>query len=236
MPEVTPAVVLLFLATLGVNIGLAARGRWRLSPFFAGYVASNLVSVLPYLWPQRFYTQAFWILLQAVHDVLKIGAVLEIIWRTFRVFPGAASATRHAVLTLLAATMVAAVATPLANRPATAYETTVEDFHPRVMDGTLWVIAAALGLAWFYRIPLHPFHRTVLTTLAIYTAFYSTLLRLFAHHEFGVYRPYADAVNSIVSLVIYSWWAWVVWRPSSAADRAHVRTLQALQFQVPSVG
>jgi hypothetical protein len=236
MPEVTPAAVATPLVVFVVLVGLAVRGRWRLSVLFAIYVASNLASgVLPYAWPQRFYSQTFWILAQASQDILKIGIVLEIVWRAFRTFPGAASVTHRAILALLGTTIVVAIAAPLAHPPVSSFTTAVEDFHPRVMDGTIWMIAATFAVAWFYRVPLHPFHRAVLTSLAIYTAFFSALLRLFGHYEFNVFRLYANVVNYIVALGICSWWAYIAWRPASTADRAYGQTLQRLQ-QVPSFG
>ncbi len=237
MLEVPPAYAALPFTHAAILVGLAVRGRWRLSLFFAAYVLLNLITVVcPWFWPERFYTQAFWILAQALIDIVKIGIVLEVIWKTFRMFPGAASATRRAVLVLLAATIVAAMATPLASPSISSYSTAVRDFHPRVMDGTIWVIAATLTVAWFYRVPVHPFHRAILTLLAAYTAFFSTAMRLLAQHDFNVYLPYLNAVNSVVSLTVNSWWAYVIWKPAGAADHAHGRTLQKLQIQVPSFG
>jgi hypothetical protein len=235
MPPVTPATIAMYVALIAAIVGLVVRDRWRLSVFFSAYTVALLITALEYVWPQQFCTQAFWILTQALQDILKIGIVLEIAWKTFRAFPGTASAIRHAVLTLLLATIVAAITTPLANAPTSSYTTALVDFHPRVMDGTIWMIAVALGVAWFYRVPMHPFHRAVLTTVAIYTACFSTLLRLLGRYDLNVYLPYVHAVNSVVALVVCARWLYVIWTPVNAANQAHERTMRKLDAQVPSL-
>jgi hypothetical protein len=125
-------------------------------------------------------------------------------------------------------TTLAALALPLAGSDASSYETAVKDFYPRVMDGTVWLFASTLVLAWFYRVPLHPFHRAILVTLAAYTAFFGILLRLFSRYEFMAYRPYVNALNAIACMLLYAWWAYLAWRPLHAADLAYVRTMRRL--------
>jgi hypothetical protein len=231
MPEVTPIAVVLWAACFLLIVGLFVRGRWRLNLLFTAYNIIDLATaLLPVFWPARFYRGAFFILTQGLNDILKIGVVLEVAWRTFRVFPGAASATRRLVIGLLAATTLAAIVTPLANTRANSYESSLADFHPRVMDGTIWLVAATLGVAWFYRVPVRPFHSAVLTSLAIYVAFYGTLLRLVSRYDFQVYRPYLNNINYIVFFVITGWWAYLAWRPERASDQAHTRTVQKLPF------
>jgi len=179
MPEMTPATVAVLLAVAAVVAGLVVRGHWRLNTVFAVYCAVNLATgVMPYMAPERFYTQAFWMLSQPAFDIQKIGIVLEIIWRTVRHFPGAVTGMRVVTVTFAVLTAAAALALPLTTSSTSSYETAVELFHPRIMDGTIWFIAVALVVAWFHRLPVHQFHRSILVGLAIYMAFYSTLLRL----------------------------------------------------------
>jgi len=81
---------------------------------------------------------------------------------------------------------------------------------------------------------VHPFHGSVLTALAVYLAFFSTLLRLFAFYDFDVVYAYGNAVDLPVFLLILCWWGYAVWRPEGVAERAHVQTQQRLQVQAPS--
>jgi len=237
MVEIPPTFFVSWLANVAVILGLAIRGRWRLSLFFLLFTVTDLASgVLPYLWPRQFYTQAFWMLMTALLDVLRIAIALEILWRTFREFPGAASVTRQAVVTLLALTALAALTSPLSNSSASSFETAAKDFYPRVMDGAIWLFAATLALSWFYRVPLHPFHRAVLTSLAMYTAFLGLLLRLCDRYEFMAYRPYMNALNGFACMLVYSWWAYLACRPTPAADLAYVQTMQRLRIGTASLG
>jgi len=229
MPDVSPAVIAAFTMMTAATIGLIVRGRWRLSIFFVAYALSNVVTVVVYFWPARFYTQAFWILTQASSDILKIGLAIEIGWKTFRRFPGAIRAIRGMALAVIAITIFMSLEMPLTNGRSSSFETALEDFNPRIMDGTIWLIAAMLAVAWFYRVPIHAFHRSVLTLVALYSAFFGTLLRLFGTYTFEVYRPYANAINFVVGAVIWSWWTYLAWRAPTAAERAHLGALRYFQ-------
>jgi len=147
MREVPTAYIATYAVVFAVIVGLIVPGRWRLSLFFLVYNAVGLAfGLLQFLWPERMVTGTVWILIQASLDVLKLGVALEIAWRTFRPFPGAVLVARVAILPILAVTTVVAIAVPLVGVPASAYETAVTQFHPRLLDGTIWVIAATL--AW----------------------------------------------------------------------------------------
>jgi len=225
------------IALLTVMAGLILRGRWRLSVFFSTYVAAALGgSLVTVLWPERFFTQAFWVVMQTVFDVLKLAIALEVGWRTFRVFPGAFSVARRTVLMVLIATTVAVISVPLAGAAASSYETAISEFHPRVIDGSIWLMASVLAVAHWYRVPVHRFHGAVLTSLAVYLAFYSTLLRLFAFYDFERLRPYVNFLDRTAYLLLVCWWACVAWRAENTADRARMNTLRELEFRMSSAG
>ena len=82
--------------------GLIRRRRYSLSLVFVAYVIAVLVSdVLIMSRPQIFYQLWFYIAKQGVIDALKLGFVLEIAFRTFRVFPGARRSASLVVAVIL---------------------------------------------------------------------------------------------------------------------------------------
>jgi hypothetical protein len=225
-----------YMAGLALIVGLIARRRWRLSLCLLAYNVTGVISApLPVFWPERFYTRPFWMLAQAVLDILKLGIALEIAWQTFRVFPGAASVARRTVLTILAVTTAAVISVPLAGAATSSFDTALSEFHPRVIDGTIWLIAATLVLARWYRVPVHPFHAAVLTSLAVYLAFFGTLLRSFALYDFDTVFAYANALDSVALLALVCSWAYVTWRPESTGAKGHVETLGKLELRTASL-
>src|SRR5438105_1772021 len=96
-------------------VGLVARGRWRLCWFFGPYLWWWLIfGVLRTSFPDRFWTRSFFMEVQGVADLLKLGIALELWWRIFRLFSGAASAARKAALAILGVTAGAALTASLA--------------------------------------------------------------------------------------------------------------------------
>jgi len=212
-------------------VGLAVRGRWRLSVFFAVYLVSIVVrDILNSFWPEQFYFQSFWFIFQSVLDILKFGIALEVGWRTFGAFPGAASIARKAGVLILALTALAVASLPLASPDATSLQTAITSFHPRLLDGTIWLMAAILAIARWYRVPVHRFHAGLLTSLALYLVFFTWLLRLFAGRDFEATRHYVNALDPIGFFLVTCWWMHIAWRTDNEADRAHMNTLNALQL------
>lgn len=211
-------------------MGLITRGRWRLCWSFTGYVTVNIVfGSMSTVWPGRFYNHATWIPYLAVIDMLKVGIGLETGWRTFSAFPGAASAARHTALLILAATLVATARVPVISPYFTSFQTTVLNLHPRAIDGAIWLMAAVLLIARWYRVPADRFHSSILASLAVYELFFSSLLRLFAGHDFESTRLFVNAVDGPVYILLTCWWIHVAWRADSAVDRLHVDTLRTLE-------
>jgi len=218
-------------AALVTAVGLAVRGRWRLSLFFAVYVVSVLVKdLLVFFWPERFYFQRFWLIFQSILDILKFGIALEVGWRTFGAFPGAASVARKTGLLILAVTVVAVASLPLASPNSTSIQTAVTRFHPRLLDGTIWLMAAILVIARWYRIPVHRFHAGLLTSLALYLVFFTWLLGLFDGRDFETARHYMRALDPVGFFLVTCWWMHITWRAENQSDRTHLNTLQTLEW------
>jgi hypothetical protein len=231
-PAILPWNIVVDGALLVVTVGLMVRGRWRLSVSFAVYTVLILVrDVLITLWPERFYFQTCWFIFQSVLDILKFGIALEVGWRTFGAFPGAASIARKTGVVILALTAAAAASLPLASPDSTSFQTAVASFHPRLLDGTIWLMAAILVIAWWFRVPVHRFHAALLTSLAVYLVFFTWLLRLFAWRDFETTRLYVNAIDPIVFFLVTCRWVHIAWRAENEADRAHMATLRTLQVE-----
>jgi hypothetical protein len=182
------------------------------------------------MWWPRFDGKTFWILRQAVYAILYLGIGLEIGWRTFRWFPGAASAARKtalAILTVSALTMISQETWP----PGWPIHLGLH-LHAPAVDGALWLMAATMVLARWYRVPLHPFHAAVLTGQVASTAFFTTIIGLYDLYAW----PWLDILRPSFYLLLWSWWAVLAWRPESQTARAHVATLRRLELRGASCG
>lgn len=225
--------LLVHAALAAVGAGLLVRGRWRLCGFFSAYIPVVLIcEILVAWWPRVFYVPGFWMAKQIVYDVLKLGLALELAWRTFRVFPGAGAAARRVVLMILLLTTVVTLA---ASGGGLSYLTMAGDLHPRAINGTIWLLAATLGLAQWYRVPVHPFHRAILASLGAYLAVFGVLLGLEGLHGWAA-QPYLNALDPAAYLLLTLYWAHVAWRPESALARAHLETLRKVELRTASCG
>jgi len=212
--------------------GLTVRGRWRLSLFFAASLVWVLVrEILFIFWWERFFFARFWLIFQSVHDLLRFGIALEVAWRTFGAFPGAAAAAKKTAVLVLGLTAVSVASLPLANPGSTVYETAVTTFHPRLSDGAIWLMAAILAIAKWYRVPVHRFHAAVLTSLTLYLLFFTWVLRLYVGRDYEATRHYVNVLDPIGFLLVTCWWVHVAWRTENGTDRIHVDTVKALQLR-----
>jgi hypothetical protein len=220
------------VALLVTALGLVMRGRWRLSWFFAVYIPVVLgCDLLVTLWPQYFFDSAFMMPQQVVWDVLKLGIALEIGWRTFRPFPGAEAASRRVALLVLSVTAGAALAVRTNGWGSDFYAlylTAMGQIHPRLINGIIWLMAICLALAQWYRVPVHPFHAALLTSLAIYLALFSTLLTLVGLYG-PAFRAYVNALDPPAYLLLASWWVYIAWRPEDKTAEAYVEMLRKFQ-------
>lgn len=226
-------VLLAYAAMLGMALtltGLFARGRWRLSTFFPAYLLSILVAeILINQWPERFWTTEFWVIKQAVFDVLKLGLVLEIGWRTFHPFPGAAASQRRGILVILTivAGVVLAMPTPEFRYGwATAH---LGRLHPTLLNGTIWLVGVMLALARWYRVPVHPFHGGVMGSLVAYMVVFGSLLSLMGRYGLDAIRSLFGRVDPPAFFLICCWWVYLAWQADGPAMTAHAEILLKLR-------
>lgn len=209
------------LALAVTLVGLLATGRDRIARFFVAYVAAALAAnVLTTWWPDQFFQPWFWLAKQATYDVLRLGLAVELAARIFRPFPGAQGTARVAVLGILlltAATVIVGVPHAGAAGP----------LHPRMLNGTIWLLAATFAMAQYYRVPLHPFHAAIVVSLGAYMAVFGALLRLE-----GLYPGFLWVLNTIdpaAYLLLACWWAHVAWRPDTEATKAHEAVVRGME-------
>jgi len=222
------------VGAIAVAIGLVVRGQWRHNWSFATYFIVGLtMSALMTSGRGRFYESPFYLFMLTVLHVLKFAIALEVAWRTFQGFRGGRAAALRAALAIVAATALAAALVPIASSGFSVYETALAQFHPRVINGTLWLMVATLVLAQWYRVPIHPFHAVVLTGFAIYLAVYSVLLGLVQWFGLGI-RSFVNMVDTLCYLALMSWWLHAVWRRDNAASAAHVEISNRLEASTPA--
>lgn len=220
------------LLTLALTaVGLFARGRWRLSLCFTAYVLSLFGSeFLIDVWREKFWTTDFWVLRQAVHDLLKMGVALEVGWMTFRLFPGAASAARKAALGILGIMAVATMSLPLLQLAQGWATMHIARLHPPLLAGTIWLMTAVLAIARWYRVPVHPFHGGILGSLASYMALFSGLLTVMGWYGLETIRSLFGRVDPPAFVLMTCWWVYLAWRPQGEATIAHGEVLGRLRI------
>lgn len=225
--------VLIQCALLATVVGLVVRGRWRLSWFFAAYVPIALTgNALVTWWPAVFFVPSFWMAKQAIYDVLKVGIAVELCWRTFRVFPGASTAVRYAIVLVALLTLLALV---FGSVDLADYLGRSGQLHPRIANGVIWLFAVTLILAAWYHVPLHPFHRAILGSFGVYLTVFGALLRLEAINGWAA-QAYLNAIDPAAYLLLSVYWVHLAWRPETALTRSYVETVRKLELRATSCG
>ena len=206
------------LALLALLAGIVWRGRARLCWSFALYVLAILLgNVLVSIWPSRFFTPSFWVLKQGVYDALKMAVALELAWRAFDVFPGAARTARAVIPALLAlSTLALSVLTP-----ASSYMT-VWDWQPRVATAALWLLTATALMVVWYQVPVHEWQRAIMLGLAPYLLVFVALLGLLRRHGWAFLEPITTA-ETVAYLGLVLFWTWAAWRGDAARVPALAR-------------
>jgi hypothetical protein len=195
------------LALLGLLAGILWRGRATLCWSFALYVVAVLLgNSLATLWPSRFFNPSFWVLKQGVYDALKMAIALELAWRAFDAFPGAARTARVVIPSLLALSTLALAALT----PASSYNT-VWDWQPRVATAALWLLTAVSLMVVWYQVPVHEWQRAIMLGLAPYLLVFVGLLGLLRRRGW-TFLDVISAVDAVAYLGLVLFWSWAAWR------------------------
>jgi hypothetical protein len=210
------------LALVALLAGMLWRGRVRYCWAFFAYVLAVLVgNTLVSLWPSRFFTPAFWVAKQGVHDILKAAIALELAWRAFRAFPGALRTARVVLLALLAVSTAALAAVG----PRSTYAV-VWEWQPGVATASLWLLTATALMVVWYQVPLIPWQRAIMMGLAVYLLVFVTLLGLLGRRGWAV-GPVVAGLEALAYLALVGFWAWLAWRRDAAGWAARTQDVAA---------
>lgn len=199
------------LVLAGTLVGLVASGRARHCLTFILYLTALVTcETLTIVRPADFFTAEFWMIKQALYDVLRTVVALEMAWRVVRAFPGALRMARWSALALL----VGALAV-LATGPHRARYEVLFTWQPRVVACTaLLFTLTALLVAW-YHLPIRAIHRAIMGGFAIYSAFFVTTLRLLQQWGWEI-RSVMNAIEGTVLLGVTLWWLRASWAREEA--------------------
>jgi len=214
---VAHAVKILVLLTLA---GIVTRHRARMCWSFLAYLVTILAcNSLISLWPDTFFVSWFWMLKQALYDCLRLAIAIELAYRTFRAFPGAQNTARRMVFAILAVTSLALIGVPSglsAGSPA-LYSAALQEWEPRVMTGTIWLMNGLAVLVIWYRVPIHAYHKAILLGFVPFLLVFTTLLRLLQIYGWEV-LPLVQSAEPAAFLLLMAWWAHAAWEPDTAPD------------------
>jgi hypothetical protein len=196
---------------LVVLLGLFARRRAHLCWSFVGYLAWGLVCLsLIAVWPDQFYRQWFYMLMQGVADALKLAVAAELTYRTFRAFPGAAARVRVllAPLFLVPVLFVSKVPT------GASWEDWIRLYQPQVQTGVIWLMTAITLLIAWYRVPIHAMHRAILIGFAAYLLIFTTLLNVLRDFGFDNLVRFISVADSYAYMLLLVGWGYAAWVPA----------------------
>lgn len=194
--------------------------RW-LTPYLGAVLVGDLALLL---WADRLYFWWFWITKETVFGILKLVLAIDLGATIFAAFPGAAATVRHAslgALLLICALLVTAPSTG-AELPDLAME-----LHPRLANGTAFLLLGVWLLALWYHVPTHRFHRAILAGLSSYLLAFTVVVKFLVTQgwQLKYLAGYGDTVGYLAML---GYWTWEAWRPEPA-PAASPELLQRLQ-------
>lgn len=211
-------------------IGLLVRRRLGLWRSFGVYLGVVLVcNRLIRLWPETFYTSAFWDVKTALYTSARGLMALELALLMFGVLPR----VRARALGWIALILAVLGLVSLGRIPGHPDVEAVGGLGPWLQLAGLWMLAVVPALAMRYRLPMHPFHRMVLVGFGLYLVVYSGLLAgigLVASSRPAYLQAYArlNTIDPLVYVTSLLLWAWAAWR-SPVAATAPAGVLQILQ-------
>lgn len=207
-------------AVLLIIVGLLIRKRASLCWSFLAYLVAILVgNSLVSFWPERFYTQSFYILKICVYNILKLCVAAELTYRVFRSFPGALARAR-----LVLAPIMALVALVIISVPAgTDYLDVVTRYNPQVQTGVIWLLSATAVLTVWFNLPMHFLHRAVLIGFSSYLIVFATLDNILRSFGYDRMLGVVNLVDGYAYLALVSFWAITAWRSEESFAVAPMR-------------
>jgi len=228
---VTAALQLTIATTVKVAIvvalvGLVYRRRYAHCWSMAAYLLGVLVcELLIALWPARFFTPWFWLVKQAVYDVLKMAVAMEVAYRVVQAFPGAMRTAKRSAVFLLGVSTVVIFTAPL----AAGYHT-VAEWEPRTLSAIVWLFALTALLVVWYHLPLRAWHRAILIGFTPYLLFFGAILGVLQHSGWQL-LSWMGVVDSFAYLAAMAWWAYAAWAPERIPAAVPSEVLRALHLE-----
>ncbi len=203
---VADLVALLLAAAL---LGIIVTGRLWLCRSFGLYLAVTLLTNrLVSWWPGRFFNLGFFTLKEGLHALLVVVVAAELAVTAFMAFP---RAQRVALRGVLAVVAVAALTVAVA--PTSTYVDWMGSVVPRMVLGAGWSLVVVLLVAYWYRLPLTPWHWMLIVGFVLDFGLYGALLAAIGHYGLGMY-PYLSALNPTAYAASVGLWVFAAWRAS----------------------
>lgn len=204
------------LALCAALAGVIARERYREWWVFSLYLSlASVYGLLILASPERYLTPTLWMANENILNLIRFGMALELAYRTFRDFPGALARVRAASLGVIGVTLVVVLA---ATPPQLDYVTFVAQVHPRVLNGSVWLLTAIAALVLWYRLPVRPFHKKILLSYLPFLLTFTVAVNAFG--ALGWERGLAiNYFNQVAYLSLTAFWAWAAWQPVAQGRR-----------------
>ncbi len=200
---------------LAILCGLAFRRRLNSCYSFGGYLAAVAISdALMLLWPDQFYRQSFWVAKELLIALCRFALAAELSYRIFRAFPGARATARGVLLLVLSVTlaMVAAGSRNLAPaQESSPIAPLISQLQPRLLNGTIWLLTAIAVVVLWYRLPVHPFHKAILSGYVPYLLVFATGLSFLESAGWKM-RAHVDYVDATAYMLLLAYWTAAAWR------------------------
>lgn len=200
------------LALIALLLGMMLRRRAAQCWSFTLYVSAIMLgNGLVTLSPERFYTPSFWVLKQAVYDLLKMATAVELAWRAFSAFPGAWRTARVVLATILVTSTLALFWLT----PHSSFNTFWE-WQPSVATAAIWLLTAVALLVWHYQIPISDWQRAIALGFPPYLLIFVTLMSVLKHRGWAI-RAEFNLLDSLAYLALVLFWAHAAWRREQPA-------------------
>lgn len=222
----------LLVAYLGIALeatllaALLLRRSYSVCLSFTLYVVAVLFPSLLFAVSPRSYTWDNYLLREIVHNLLKFAIALELVYRTFRAFPGAMSTARNVLLFLVVVIAVVTLAAPLPIRNPDDIDI---EWHARILNGTIWVFTAIAAMIMWYRLPVHPLFKAILVGFVPYLLIFSVGMRVLVEMGWEGARQY-QRFHALAYVLLLCYWNRAAW---SQARTTMIPPLQARPSEQP---
>jgi hypothetical protein len=218
-----------------VLAGLIARQRVGACKFLVLYLVAGAALRVPvWLWPQHFYTWAYWFVTDVIETALELAIALELAWRIFGRLPNGLARSRrlHALLALATLTSFCwALPALLGHVPGSdEYYAAAVTLVSRITYGCAWFFAALLGLVFYHAVPTERLHRDVAGGFILWCVVFAWREELVAMTDGGTtLRSFVEiGISCIYSFVLVAWTA-TAWR----RDRSTLLSPATIAFLRP---